>query len=137
MDSEDLLVIGVVVELQSRQSLGIVGDRPNLLVRTTNRENVSDGIVGGVCLYNDWSVWNLMDEDRSRGEGGVTGVTEVPGNTFAGEAGQRSDDTEVIIYKMPVKVGKSEEGLDILDLARFRPVLYGFHFLWRHSKSGG
>ena len=45
-----------------------------------------------------------MDEDRSRGEGvfevlegRVTGVTQVPGNTFAGETGQRSDNTGVII----------------------------------------
>ena len=53
MDSEELLVMGVVVELQSGQSSGIVGDRPDLLIRTTNRENASDGIVGGVCLYND------------------------------------------------------------------------------------
>ena len=56
VDSEELLVMGVVVELWSRQSLGIVGDRPDLLVRTTNRENASDSIVGGVCLYNDQSV---------------------------------------------------------------------------------
>ena len=53
MDSEELLVMDVVVELQSRQSLGIVGNRPNLLIRTTNGENASDGIVRGICLHND------------------------------------------------------------------------------------
>ena len=104
VDSEELLVMGVIVELQSRQSLGIVGDRPNLLVRTTNGENASDGIVRGVCLYDDQSIQNPMGEDRSRGEGmfevlegRVTGVTEVPRNTFVDEAGQRSDDTRVIM----------------------------------------
>ena len=100
VDSEELLVMGVIVELWSRQSLGIVDDRPNLLVRTTNGENASNGIVRGVCLYNDQSVWNPMGEDRSGGEGvfevlegGATGVTEVPRNTFASEVGQRSDNT--------------------------------------------
>ena len=46
-----------------------------------------------------------MVEDRSGGEGvfevlegRMTGVTEVPGNTFADEMGQRSDDTGVITY---------------------------------------
>ena len=94
VDSKELLVIGVIVEFQSRQSPGIVGDRPNLLVRTMNGENASDGIVRGICLYNDQSVWNPMGEDRSGGEGifevlegGATGVTEVPGNTFVGEVG--------------------------------------------------
>ena len=65
MDSEELLVMGVIVEFQSGQSLGIVRDRPNLLVRIMNGENASDGIVRGICLYNDWSVWNPMGEDRS------------------------------------------------------------------------
>ena len=144
VNSKELLVMGVIVELQNGQSPGIVGNRPDLLVRTTNGENVSDGIVGGVCLYDDQSVWNPMGEDRSRGEGvfevlegGVTGVTEVPGNTFASEVGQRSDDTRVIIYESLVKICKAEEGMHILDLPRLRPVLYGLHLLWGHSKSGG
>ena len=144
MDSEELLVMGVIVELRSGQSPGIVGDRPSLLVRTMNGENASDGIVGGICLYDDRSIRNPIGEDRSGGEGifevlegGVTGVTEVPGNTFAGEAGQRSDDTGVIIYESPVEICKAEEGLHVLDLSRLRPVLYGLHFLRRHSKSGG
>ena len=57
MDSKELLVIGVIVELQSRQILGIVGDRPDLLIRTTDGENASNGIVGGV--------WNPMSKDVS------------------------------------------------------------------------
>ena len=85
-----------------------------------------------------------MGEDRSRGEGifevlegGVTGVTEVPGNTFVGEAGQRSDNTRVIIYKMSVKICEAKEGVHVLDLPRLRPVLYRLHLLQGHSKSGG
>ena len=144
MNSKELLVMGVIVELWSGQSPGIVGDRPDLLVRTTNGENASNGIVGGICLYNDWSIRNLMGENRSRGEGvfevlegRATGVTEVPGNTFSGEVGQRSDDARVVIYEMPVKICKAEEGLHVLDLPRLGPVLYGLHLLQRHSKAGG
>ena len=105
MDSEELLVMSVIIELQSRQGLEIVDDRPNLLVRTTNGENASDGIAKGVCLHDDWSVQNPMSEDRSGDEdifkvleSGATGVTEVPGNTFVSEAGQQSDDTGVVIF---------------------------------------
>ena len=96
MDSEELLVMGVVVELWSGQSPGIVGDRPNLLVRTTNGENASDGIVRGVCLHDERSIQNPMGGDRSGGEGFLeflegraTGVTEVPRNTFVGKAGSK------------------------------------------------
>ena len=53
VDSEELLVMSVIVELRSRQNLGIVGDRPNLLIRTTNGENASDSIVRDICLYDD------------------------------------------------------------------------------------
>ena len=144
MDSEELLVMGVIVELQSGQSPGIVGDRPNLLVRTMNGENASDGIVEGICLYHDQNVQNPMGEDRSGGEGvfqvlegGATGVTEVPGNTFASEVGQRSDNARVIIYETPVKICKAEEGLHVLDLLRLGPVMYGLHLFQGHSKSRG
>ena len=92
VDSEELLVMGVIVELWSGQSPGIIDDRSSLLVRTTNGENASNGIVGGICLYDDQSVWNSMGEDRSGGEeifkvleDGATEVTEVSGNTFASE----------------------------------------------------
>ena len=85
-----------------------------------------------------------MGEDRSGGEGvfevlegRATGVTEVLGNTFMGETGQRSNDARVIIYESPVEVHKPKEGLYILDLLRFGPVLYGLHLLQGHSKSGG
>ena len=103
-----------------------------------------DGIVGGICLRNDWSIWNPMDEDRSRGGGvyevledGVTEVTEVLRNTFTGEMGQRSDITGVVIYEMPVKICEAEEGLYILDLPRLEPVLYGLHLLQGHGKFRG
>ena len=85
-----------------------------------------------------------MGEDRSRGEGifevlegRATGVTEVPGNTFMGEAGQRSDDTRVVIYETSVKIRKAKEGLHVLDLLRLRPVLNGLYLLWKHNKSRG
>ena len=98
----------------------------------------------GVDFSVAQSIWDLMGEDRSRGEsvfevleGGAIGVTEVPRNTFVDEAGQRSDDTRVIIYKTPVEICKPKEGLHILDLPRLGPVLNGLHLLQRHSKSGG
>ena len=84
-----------------------------------------------------------MGEDRSGGkgvfevlEGGTTGVTEVPENTLVYKAGQRSDSTRVVIYKMPVKFHKAQEGLHILVLPRLKSVLYRLHLLQRHSKSG-
>ena len=54
-----------------------------------------------------------MGEDRSGGEGifevlegGATRVTEVSGNTFVDEVGQRSDNTRVVIYELPANPRK-------------------------------
>ena len=73
-----------------------------------------------------------MGEDRSGGEGAfevlegrVTGVTEVPGNIFVGEVGQRSNNTRIVIHETPVKIRKAEEGLHALDLPRLGLVLCG------------
>ena len=56
VDSKELLVMSVIVELQSRQSPGIVGDRPDLLIRTMNGEYASNVIVGSICFYDDQSI---------------------------------------------------------------------------------
>ena len=52
VDSEEPLIMGIIVELQHRQCPEVVDDWPNLLVRTMNRENASDGIVRGICFHN-------------------------------------------------------------------------------------
>ena len=38
---------------------------------------------------------------------------------------------------MAVEVGKTEEGLYILDLPRLGPILDGLYFFLGHGKSGG
>ena len=58
-------------------------------------------------------------------EGRVTGVTEVPENTFVGEVGQRSNNTRVVIYEIPVRIHEAEEGLHVLDLPMLGLVLCG------------
>ena len=85
-----------------------------------------------------------MSEDRSGGKGilelvkgGVTDIAEIPGDTLTGELGQRSDNVGVVIYEPTIEVSKSQEGLNILNLLRLRPVLYGLHLDQRHSQASG
>ena len=92
MDSEEFLVMGVIVQFWGQQSLRVVGDRPNLFVSAINQENANNGIVEGISPYNHWSVRNPMDEDggRSKGffqllKGGTIGVSERPWDTFASQ----------------------------------------------------
>ena len=114
MDSEELLVMGIIVELQSGQSPRIVSHWPDLVIGTTERENTSNGIIRGVGFYYHRSFRRPMSEDRSRGEGvlelakgGTTGVTEAPGCTLASETSQRSDNIGVVVYELSVEISES------------------------------
>ena len=114
MDSEELLVVGIIIELWGRQSLGIVSHWPDLIIGTTERENTGNGIIRGVGFYYHWSVRRPMSEDWSGGEGvlelvkgGTTGVIEAPGCTLVGEVSQRSDDIRVAVYEPSVEISES------------------------------
>ena len=68
-DGQQLLVMGVIVQLWGGQSLQIVGNRLELRIGTNNGQNASNGIVQGVGLNHKQSIRNPMSEDRSRSEG--------------------------------------------------------------------
>ena len=104
MDSGELLVVGIIIELQSGQSPGIVSHWPNLIVGTMERENTSNGIIRGVGFYYHWSGGEGVLE---LAKGGMTGVTDAPGYTLVGEASQRSDNIGVVIYEPSVEISES------------------------------
>ena len=61
---------------------------------------------------------------------------------LSGEMSERSNGFQEVDDKATVKVGKSDERLDLLDIGRSRPPTNGFGFswvhcdsLWRHHKS--
>jgi len=51
-----------------------------------------------------------------------TVLGEIPRSIFPGDPGKRNHDVRVIEYKPAVEVGKSQEGLNVLYLTRFRPI---------------
>jgi len=69
-------------------------------------------------------------------------VGEGPRNLFAGEAGKQEDDVRVMVDKSLVEVGKSKEGLNVLNFSGLRPILDDFDLglvhsqtVWRKDKS--
>ena len=100
VNNNELFIVGVIIELWNGQGLGVVDNRPDLLIRTMNRENASYSTIRGVSLHNNWSIQNPMSEDRSGDESilqvlkeRVTRVTKVSRETFVGETDQRSNNT--------------------------------------------
>ena len=69
MYSKEFLVMGIVVKFWSCHSLGEERNRPEFFIWATDGKNSGNGIVGSVSLNQKRSIWNVVGEDQSGGEG--------------------------------------------------------------------
>ena len=68
-DGQQLLVMGIIVQLRGGQSPRIVSDGLELGIGADNGQNASNGIVQGIGLDHKQSIGNSMSEDWSGSEG--------------------------------------------------------------------
>ena len=54
---------------------------------------------------------------------------EIPGEAFARKPSEWDSDGRISINKSLVEVRETEEGLDVADFVRFRPILNAFDFV--------
>jgi len=141
-DGKEFLVVGVVVQLWSSQSPGVVGDWTNLSVGAGDRQDASNSVVGGVSFHNDRGIQDEVGEDGHSSEGMLESVErvstvlrEIPRSILPGEPGEGNHNIGVVEYEPVVEVGKAQEGLDVLHLSRFRPVGDGLDLVQRHSQT--
>ena len=52
-----------------------------------------------------------------------------------GEAGEQNSDVGVVWSETSVEISKTQEGLYIFNLSRFRPILNDLYFISCHGKS--
>ena len=69
MYSEEFLVMGVIVKFQSCHGLGEEHNGPVFFILAANGKNSGDGIVRSISLSQKQSIWNIVGEDWSGGEG--------------------------------------------------------------------
>ena len=62
---------------------------------------------------------------------------EIPGEAFARKPSEWDSDGRISINKSSVEVCKTEEGLDVVDFARFRPILNALDFVVSHGETLG
>jgi len=77
---------------------------------------------GGECIFEEV-------------EGRVGFFFKIEGNTFMSELSQRNNDVGVIVDESVVEVGETEEGLDVFDFPRLRPVPDGLDLVFGHKKA--
>src|SRR6266850_1890840 len=64
-------------------------------------------------------------------------IRKVPCGTLAGKTHKQNGDFRISITEMMIKVGETEEGLDILDFLGFGPILDNLDLVWGHGEAFG
>jgi len=141
-DGKEFLIVGVIVQLRSSQGPGVECYRTDLSVGAGDRQDTSDSIVRGIRFHDDRGFRNKVSEYGRSGEGvlesienALTVLGENPRSIFLGESGKRDHNIGVVENELVVEIGESKEGLDVLYLARFRPIGDGLDFVRRHSQT--
>jgi len=141
-DGKEFLIMGVIVQLWSSQGPGVECYWTDFSIGAGDRQDTSDGIVGGIRFHNDRGIWNKVSKDGCSGEGMLESIESVltvlgedPRSIFPGEPGERDHNVRVIENEPAVEIGESKEGLDVLYLTRFRPIGDGLDFVRRHSQT--
>jgi hypothetical protein len=99
-----------------------------------------DGIVRGIGLDDLQHVRNPMGEDRSSSEGKLERVestlavgVKTPRCVLSEKVGHWDNNIRVPQDKVTVEIHKTEEGLDIADIAGLQPVQDYLYFLLVHA----
>jgi hypothetical protein len=61
----------------------------------------------------------------------------MPGCTLTGKVSQWNGDSGIVVNKASIESGEAEEGLDVANFARFRPILNGLHLFIGHCEALG
>ncbi|KIM65174.1 hypothetical protein SCLCIDRAFT_113551, partial [Scleroderma citrinum Foug A] len=138
-NSEELLVMRVIVQLGHGECARIEGDWPNLAIGTSDGQDT--GLIG--CHSHDRSI--SFDGDRGTRlivskdgsscegllqpiEGTLTVLREVPRGIFL---------SKPIEYEAMVEVHEAKEGLDVLHLMWFGPIANSGDIVLRHCQTVG
>ena len=133
----------IVVELRQGKSPRVKSNQMDLTVgQRYGGKDSSEGVVQGICFNDKWRAWNPVGQDWCSGEGflqqcesGVALIGEVPSSSFISEAGEWNGDFGVFQNKMPIEIGKAQEGLDVFNLLGFWPILNDLDFVRGHSEA--
>ncbi|KIM58401.1 hypothetical protein SCLCIDRAFT_128192, partial [Scleroderma citrinum Foug A] len=109
-NSKQFLVVSIIIQFRSCQSLGVKGDWMKLTVSAGNRKYT------GIGLHGNRGIRNEVSEDGHGGEGMFEGIEgamtlfrKIPRSVLPGEPGQQDHDVRVIKDKPVVKICKAQE----------------------------
>ena len=130
----------VIVELWGSESLGVKSNWVDFgIVQRCDRENGGEGVVGSISFEDDLHIWNPMSQYWGRGKGFLEGFegfpafqSEVPSDPLSSQTCEQNCNIRIVKNESPIKISKSEKGLNVLDFAQFRPFLDGLDLVIGH-----
>ncbi|KIM50337.1 hypothetical protein SCLCIDRAFT_145784, partial [Scleroderma citrinum Foug A] len=132
-NSEELLVMCVIVQLRRSEGARIEGDQPNLAIRAGDGKDTVNRIVRSISFDGNQGARLIVSKDGSccEGllqpiEGALTVFGEVPRGIFP---------SKLIEYEAMVEIHEAEEGLDVLHFVGFRPITNSSDFVLRHCQT--
>ncbi|KIO00582.1 hypothetical protein M404DRAFT_152633 [Pisolithus tinctorius Marx 270] len=136
--------MGIIVEFWRGHGARVESDWAEFTIGAGDRQNASNGIVGGVGFNCKRSVRNPVSENRSGAEGilqaeesGAALLRKVPRSTLSREASEWDDDVRVVINESSVEICETKERLDVSHLLWLRPVVDCLNLLSGHGETGG
>jgi hypothetical protein len=143
-NSEEFLIVRVIVEFQSCKCLAPESDGMEFAVVSKDGENARNGVVGCVCLDHNLTARNPVMEYRSSCkstfesvEGRLTSGCPIPLFASTSEAGEWNGNTGIAVNEAPIEVTKTEEGLYVLHFLRYGPIRNGGNLVRRHVETVG
>src|SRR6266481_237996 len=134
--------MNIIVAFWLMKHAGMEGNRMQLARRCHNGKYGCECIVRGISLDCDWGVQQPVGENWSHSESILQGlegrtalISKVPSSTLAGELCEWNCDLGVFVNEVMVKVGESEEGLDVLHFPRPGPILDNLDFIGCHHEA--
>jgi hypothetical protein len=141
-NSEEFLIVRVIVEFQSCKYLALESDRMEFAVVSKNGENACNSVVGCVHFDHNLTAGNPMMEYQSSYkhtfesvEGQLTSGRPILLFASTCEAGEWDGNAGIAVNETLIEVTKTEEGLNILNFPRYRPIRSSGDLVWHHVET--
>jgi hypothetical protein len=141
-NSEEFLIVRVIVEFRSGKGAAPESDGMEFTVVSKDGENARNGVIGCVRLDHNLTAGNPVMEYRSSRksafesvEGRLTSGRPIPPFASTSEAGEWNGNAGIAVNEAPIKVTKTKEGLYVLHFPRYWPIRNSGNFVRRHAET--
>ena len=132
----------IIIQLGACERSGIECDQMKLAVLSVHGEDSCKSIIRSVSFHYKGCTGNPMRENGGGHKGHLECFeslsafgSEIPGGALLGESCEGNCDIRVATDEPMIEIGETEEGLYVVNLSRFGPILGHLDLLSAHLES--